>query len=106
MNAFATMLATLHADPNIGTDATFTRATDGTKVAVRVVSLVHPTDQVPGFGSVGVRAGTVTADVLASDLAGIAPRRGDTLLVGASTYRVDDVERDPLALTYRLTLAA
>ena len=105
MSAFATMLSALHADPNIGTDATFTRAADGTRVAVRI-SLVRPSDQVPGFGSTGARAGSVTADVLANDLAGIAPRRGDTLLVGATTYRVDDVERDPLVLTYRLTLAA
>lgn len=98
------MLAVLHADPNIGIDATFTRAANGTMVAVRA-SLVRPSDQVPGFGSTGARAGTVTADVLASDLGGVSPRRGDTLAVGATAYRVEDVERDPLALTYRLTLA-
>jgi hypothetical protein len=27
------------------------------------------------------------------------------LTIGATTYRVEDVERDPLGLTFRLTLA-
>lgn len=104
MNAFVAMLATVHADQNTGADAAYTRASGGAAISLRVV-LSSPTDQITGFGSAGVRAGSVTADVLASDLSGIAPRRGDTLVVNATTYRVDDVQRDPLGLSYRLTLA-
>ena len=103
MNAFAAMLEALHADPNIGTDAVYTRAS-APGIAVRV-SLSHPSDQMPGLGAVGVRAGSITADVLASQLGGLVPKRGDTLTIGATTYRVEDVERDPLGLTFRLTVA-
>ena len=103
MNAFAAMLEALHADPNIGVDATYARA-PAAGVAVRA-SLSHPSDQLPGLGAVGVRAGSINADVLTSQLGGLVPKRGDTLTIGAITYRVEDVERDPLGLTFRLTLA-
>lgn len=103
MSAFAAMLEALHADPNIGIDATYTRAS-AAGIAVRV-SLSHPSDQLPGLGAVGLRAGSITADVLASQLGGLVPKRADMLTIGATTYRVEDVERDPLGLTFRLTLA-
>lgn len=104
MSAFAAMLEALHADPNIGTDAVYTRAS-APGIAVRV-SLSHPSDQMPGLGAVGVRAGSITADVLASQLGGLVPKRADTLTIGATSYRVEDVERDPLGLTFRLTVAS
>ena len=103
MNPFAAMLEALHADPNIGIDAIYTRA-PAAGIAVRG-SLSHPSDQLPGLGAVGIRAGSITADVLASQLGGLVPKRADTLTIGTLTYRVEDVERDPLGLTFRLTLA-
>ncbi len=103
MNAFADMLEVLHADPNIGVDAVYMRA-PAAGIAVRA-SLSHPSDQLPGLGAVGVRAGSITADVLGSQLGGLVPKRADTLTIGAITYRVEDVERDPLGITFRLTLA-
>ncbi|MCX7275514.1 MAG: hypothetical protein NTV19_20765 [Burkholderiales bacterium] len=103
MNPFAVMLEALHADPNIGVDGIFTRA-PAAGIAVRV-SLSHPSDQLSGLGAVGVRAGSITADVLASQLGGLVPKRTDTLTIGATSYRVEDVERDPLGLTFRLTVA-
>ena len=71
----------------------------------QIVWLTNYADQLPGLGAIGVRAGSITADVLASQLGGLVPKRTDTLTIGAITYRVEDVERDPLGLTFRLTVA-
>jgi hypothetical protein len=98
MTAFATMLATLHADANLGTAASFRRPPYAWQ-ACRVI-LSSPTD---ALGN--VRAGTVTADIRAADITD-TPQRGDELRIGATVYTVEDAERDVLALSWRLTLSS
>lgn len=104
MSAFATALAILHSDANMGTGGVYTRS-PGAGIAVRVL-LASPTDQLPSFGPIAARAGSISADVLASELGSIVPRRGDTLAIGGTTYKVDDTQRDSLGLSWHLTLTS
>ena len=67
MSAFASMLAAVHADTNIGTPADFRRP-PGPWVPARVV-LSRPTDTLGGLGGLGTRAGSLAATVLAGDIA-------------------------------------
>lgn len=105
-SAFAAALATLHADPNIGTDAEWRAAGGGPWRPVRVL-LSTPSDDVAGLGGPGVRAGALEATLRAAELAPDTPRRGDLLrrLSPPETWKVEDVEPDPLGLCWRLSLA-
>ena len=103
MSAFRAMLAALHADANIGSAADFRRP-PYPWVPARVV-LASPNDVLGGLGGIGSWAGRRTAEVLASDIAPLEPRRGDELRIGAVIHRVEDAERDPLGLSWRITLA-
>ena len=103
MSAFASMLAAVHADTNIGTPADF-RHPPGPWVPARVV-LSRPNDAMGGLGGIGARAGSLSATILASDIASLEPQRGDELLLNGDVHRIQDAERDPLGLSWRLVLA-
>jgi hypothetical protein len=105
-SAFAAALATLHADPNMGTDAEWRAAAGGAWRPVRVL-LSAPADDVAGLGGPGARAGALKATLRAADLAPDTPRRGDLLrrLSPPETWRIEEVEPDPLGLSWRLSLA-
>jgi hypothetical protein len=104
--AFAAALATLHADPNMGTDAEWRAATGAAWRPVRVL-LSAPADDVAGLGGPGARAGALKATLRAADLVPDTPRRGDLLrrLSPPETWKVEEVEPDPLGLSWLLSLA-
>ena len=104
--AFATALATLHADPNMATDAEWLAAGGGAWRPVRIL-LSAPTDDVAGLGGPGARAGALEARLRAAELAPDTPRRGDLLrrLSPPETWKVEEVDPDPLGLSWRLSLA-
>ena len=103
MSAFASMLVAVHADTNIGTPADFRRP-PGPWVPARVV-LSRPTDTIGGLGGLGTRAGSLAATLLAGDIAPLEPQRGDELLLNGTVHRIEDAERDPLGMSWRLVLA-
>ena len=103
MSAFAAALAAVHADANIGVPADFRRP-PGPWVPARVM-LSRPTDTIGGLGGLGTRAGSLAATILAGDVAPLEPQRGDEVLLSGAVHRVDDAERDPLGLSWRLILA-
>ena len=86
MSAFATMLAAVHADTNIGLPADFRRP-PGPWVPARVV-LSRPTDTIGGLAGLGTRAGSLAATVLAGDIGPLQPQRGDELLLNGTVHRV------------------
>ena len=103
MSAFAAALAAVHADTNIGTPADFRRP-PGSWVPTRVV-LSRPADAMGGLGGLGTRAGSLAATIVAGDITPLEPQRGDEVLLNGTVHRVDDAERDPLGLSWRLILA-
>jgi hypothetical protein len=103
MSAFASMLAAVHADSNIGTPADF-RHPPGPWVPARVV-LSRPADTIGGLGGLGSRAGSLVATILAGDIAPLEPQRGDEVRINTTVHRVEDAERDPLGLSWRMILA-
>ena len=103
MSAFAAALAAVHADTNIGTPADFRRP-PGSWVPTRVV-LSRPADAMGGLGGLGTRAGNLAATIVAGDITPLEPQRGDEVLLNGTVHRVDDAERDPLGLSWRLILA-
>ena len=105
-SAFAAALATLHADPNMGTDAEWRAAAGGAWRPVRVL-LSAPSDTVAALGGTGGRAVAVEAVLRAADLAPDTPRRSDLLrrLSPPETWRIEEVTPDPLGLSWRLSLA-
>jgi hypothetical protein len=103
MSAFDAAMATLLADPNMGSDAEWQAAAGGAWTAIRLL-LSTPADLVPGLGATSGRAIAVQATIRAADLPQL-PRRSDLLRWAGTTYRVETVEPDPLGLTCRLGLA-
>lgn len=97
MDVFATALATLHADRNMGQAADYRRPPYVWQ-PVRVI-LSRPTDVLGN-----IRAGSLMADIPAAAIT-VEPQRGDELRLDGVVYVVDDPERDVLALSWRLTLA-
>jgi hypothetical protein len=73
---------------------------------VRVL-LSAPADDVAGLGGPGARAGALKATLRAADLVPDTPRRGDLLrrLSPPETWKVEEVEPDPLGLSWLLSLA-
>jgi hypothetical protein len=57
------------------------------------------------LGGIGTRAGSLAATILAGDIAPLEPQRGDEVSLNGTVHRVDDAERDPLGLSWRLILA-
>lgn len=97
MTAFDSALATLHADTNLATVASY-RHPPYTWQSVRVI-LSQPTD------AIGTAiAGSMQAEIMASAITD-TPQRGDELRIGATTYTVESAERDVLGLSWKLTLS-
>ena len=103
MTAFAAAMATLLADPNMGSDAEWQAAAGGAWQPVRAL-LSAPADLVPGLGSASGRAIALQATLRGADLPQ-QPRRGDLLRWAGTSYRVETAEPDALGLTWRLGLA-
>lgn len=97
MTVFATALARLHADANMGVAAYFRRP-PYTWQSVRVI-LSQPTD-ITG----AIRAGTLTAELRAAATTD-TPQRGDEVRIDGTTYAVEDAERDVQGLSWKLTLS-
>lgn len=99
MTAFATALATLHADPNMAVAAQYRRPSY-TWQSIRVI-LSQPVDPVTGDTiAVSRQADILTADVRDE------PGRGDELRIGDVTYKVESAEGDVLGLSWRVTLSS
>ena len=103
MTAFDAAMATLLADPNMGSDAEWQAAAGGAWQSVRAL-LSAPADVVPGLGSASGRAIAVQATLRGADVPQ-QPRRGDLLRWAGTTYRVEAAEPDALGLSWRLGLA-
>ena len=99
MNAFATMNATLHADPNMAVAAQYRRPSY-TWQSIRVI-MSQPVDPVAG----DTIAGSRQADILTADVRD-EPGRGDELRIGDTTYKVESAEGDALGLSWRVTLSS
>ena len=105
MPVFDDAVEDLHADEDLSVAASFRRPPYAWE-SVRVI-LSQPTD---ALGN--ARAGSLQADILASATTD-DPVRGDELRIDVATgaiaantvFIVEDAERDPLALSWRLTLA-
>ena len=97
MTAFETALATLHADTNLGTAATY-RHPPYVWQTVSVI-LSQPSD-ITG----GAIAGTMQAEIRAAAITD-DPQRDDELRIGSTTYTVESAERDVLGLSWKLTLS-
>ena len=103
MSALDSAMATLLADPNMGSDAEWQAAAGGGWAGIRLL-LSTPAELVPGLGATSGRAIAVQASIRNVDLTQ-PPRRGDLLRWAGTTYRVETVEPDPLGLACRLGLA-
>jgi hypothetical protein len=103
MSAFAAAMAVLHADPNISAAADYRRP-PSSWLPVRIV-LSSPSDQLGTLGGVGTRAGTMSATLLASDIGGVVPQRGDELRIAGMVHRIEDAELDALGISCRLVLS-
>lgn len=97
MSVFDAALEDLHADEDFSVAASFRRP-PYTWQSVRVI-LSQPTDII---GT--ARAGTMQAEIRAAAITD-TPQKGDELRIGATTYAVEDTERDVLGLSWKLTLS-
>lgn len=97
MGAFDDAIEDLHADEDLSVAASFRRP-PYTWQACRVI-LSQPTD-ITG----AARSGTLMAELRAGAITD-TPQRGDQLRIGATTYTVEDAERDVQALSWKLTLS-
>lgn len=97
MGVFEDAAEDLHGDADLSVAASFRRP-PYTWQAVRVI-LSQTTDAIGN-----ARAGTLQAELRAAAVTD-TPQRGDELRIGATTYTVEDTERDVQALSWRLTLA-
>ena len=104
MTVFDTALATLHADPNMGTDAEWQAASGGDWIPLRVIQSA-PSDAVPGLPGAGAKAVAKHVSVRRADLPQ-QPARNDLVRWGspAVTYRVETVAPDTLGLACTLGL--
>lgn len=103
MSVFDVAQATLHADGNIGQAADYRRPPATAWTSLRVV-LSSPTDVIGGLGATAGRSGTLQIVIRAADLAS-RPLRGDEFRLSGTVYKVEDVERAPLSISYRVTLS-
>lgn len=97
MGAFDDAIEDLHADEDLSVAASF-RHPPYTWQACRVI-LSQPTD-ITG----AARSRTLMAELRAGAITD-TPQRGDELRIGATTYTVEDAERDVQALSWKLTLS-
>lgn len=101
-DAFTAAAAALAADPNLGTDATWTSRLGGPPVAVRVVPSSPEAAYAAGEGpSV---AGVVASAVLTAAALPGRPERGDALAFNGADYLVAEVMQDARGVSFRLHL--
>ncbi|MCC6719860.1 MAG: hypothetical protein IT555_18425 [Acetobacteraceae bacterium] len=101
MTAFATAMAAIVADPNLGVPAVYRHGGVGTGVAIRVVRSAAD-ETFDAFGTTLVRPTDVLL-VAASDVP--APAKGDVVLVVGETLTVLAAIRDPVGAAHRLLCA-
>lgn len=104
MNAFASALGALHADPNLSIECIWSPAgTPSQQVAFRGIR-AEGREPVFGLGGGGAMAPQQFLDVRAADLPA-APRRGDAVTIGGASFVVQAAAQDTEALSWRLTLS-
>ena len=102
MSVFDTAVATLFADQNMASDATFIPQ-NGANASVRVI--IRAPDAFQKVGSSIIDTPTTTLEVLVSDCPLLAP--GDQFLIGQTTYVVQgEPRRDELQLTWLVDVYA
>ena len=84
IDAFASAIDALFADPNIGEDALWKASDVGVGVAVRIIR--KSPDRMAEFGDSRAVLPTVGIDIRRSQAATIT--EGDLILIGAETYRI------------------
>jgi hypothetical protein len=84
MEAFASAIDALFADPNIGEDALWKAAGVGAGVAVRIIR--KSPDRIAEFGESRAMLPTVGLDIRRSQSATIT--EGDLIVIGAETFRI------------------
>lgn len=101
-SAFASAIAGLFEDPNIGRAATY--IVDGaTPKLVRVIT--RRADDITNFGEARLWSETTRIDVLAAEISN--PRPGDTLVLDGAAHVIEgEPVRDRERLTWTLTLRA
>ena len=106
MSAFDGAMVALVADPNMAIAAEWRAAADGEWRPLRVL-FSAPSDAVAALPGPGARATSLEAVLRLADIAPDVPRRGDMLrrLSPPASWRIEEVEPDPLGLTMRLSLA-
>jgi hypothetical protein len=97
MGVYDAAMADIFRDEDMTVAASY-RLPPYTAQSVRVI-ISQPTD---AFGA--SVAGTMQADILAADVTD-APERGAELTIAGTTYKVEQVERDVLGLSWRLALS-
>jgi hypothetical protein len=84
IDAFASAIDALFADPNIGEDALWKAGGIGAGVAVRIIR--KSPDRVAEFGESRAVLPTVGIDIRRSQAAAIT--EGDLILIGAETFKI------------------
>ena len=84
MDAFASAIDTLFADPNIGEDALWKAGGIGAGVAVRIIR--KSPDRMAEFGESRAVLPTVGLDIRCSQATTIT--KGDLILIGAETFTI------------------
>lgn len=84
IDAFASVIDALFADPNIGEDALWKTGGVGAGVAVRIIR--KSPDRMAEFGDSRAVLPTVGIDIRRSQAATIT--EGDLILIGTETYRI------------------
>ena len=102
MTAFDTAVATLFADPNLASDATFIPQI-GTNVPLRVI--IRAPDVFQKMGSSTIETPTTMLEVKVADCPSLMP--GDQFLIGQATYTVQgEPRRDEFQLTWTVDVYA
>src|SRR5579872_3496722 len=102
MSAFDTAVASLFADQNLGSDATFIPQV-GANVPLRVI--LRAPDMFQKMGSSIIDTPTQTLEVKVADCP--SPAQGDQFLIGQTTYVVQgEPRRDELQLTWLVDIYA
>lgn len=97
MDAFATAIGDLFADPNLACDALWRAGGSGDGLPVRVIR--KSPDEVVGFGSSRAVMASVLIDVRVSEVA--SPASGDTAEIGGDTFDIIGTPvRDSLGLVW------
>lgn len=105
MNAFTAAARALHADNNLSVAATYTPAPARSLAALAVRAILSEPLEAMGMAGSGATVRGKEAS-LAADALPYAPRKGDTMTIGADVFRVERVEQDIERTAWRLVLGA